>query len=594
MKEVPVRYKSLLIPTMKETPADAQVVSHRLMMRAGMIRKVAAGIYNYLPLGLRVLQKISDIVRDEMNRAGAQEILMPAVQPAELWRESGRWQQYGPELLRLHDRKNAEFCIGPTHEEVVVALVRDTVQSYRQLPLNLYQIQTKFRDEIRPRFGLMRGREFIMKDAYSFDVDDQHAGESYDAMYAAYQAIFKRCGLEFRAVEADTGSIGGNRSHEFQVLAETGEDAIVHCSQCGYAANVELAEIKPSENRSATTSLAEQGACEKVSTPGQKTIEDVATFLGVDQSDVLKAVLFLSDEGLESERPVMALCRGNHDINEVKLKRACGAETVRLLNDEEIVTRLKSVPGYAGPVGLAQSDVQYVGDFGLQGSGALVAGANEADAHLVQVYLGRDFEVPFYDLRTAAPGDSCGRCGTAFLDARGIEVGHVFFLGTKYSEAMGLTVLDEGGKAMHPVMGCYGIGIGRTAAAAIEQNHDDDGMIWPFPIAPFHVSLVSIGKDEEALAAATSLYEELIAAGVEVLFDDRPERPGVKFKDHDLIGCPIRVAVGGRALKEGNIEVKRRTVGRDGVQKVKRGDAASAIIALVNELRDQSLPATAG
>ena len=583
-----MRYKSLLIPTMKETPADAQVVSHRLMMRAGMIRKVAAGIYNYLPLGLRVLQKISDIVREEMNRAGAQEILMPAVQPAELWQESGRWQQYGPELLRLQDRKNAEFCIGPTHEEVVVALVRDTVQSYRQLPLNLYQIQTKFRDEIRPRFGLMRGREFIMKDAYSFDLNEEQALSSYDAMYAAYQAIFKRCGLEFRAVEADTGSIGGNRSHEFQVLAETGEDAIVHCGECGYAANVELAEIKPSAEDAVDASTVERGPQEKVSTPGQKTIEDVATFLGVSQSDVLKSVLFLLDEDLESERPVMALCRGDHEINEVKLKRACGAETIRLLDDAEIISRVKSVPGYAGPVGLPPSDVEIVGDFGLQGSGALVAGANEADAHLVQVHLGRDFEVPFHDLRTAAPGDACGRCGTPFLAARGIEVGHVFFLGTKYSKSMGLTVLDEGGKASHPVMGCYGIGIGRTAAAAVEQNHDEDGMIWPFPIAPFHVSLVSIGKEEEVLTVATALYEELISQGIEVLFDDRAERPGVKFKDHDLIGCPIRVAVGGRALKEGNIEVKLRTVDRDGIQKVPHDSAAQVIIEMVNALKEQS------
>jgi prolyl-tRNA synthetase len=581
-----VRYGQLLIPTMKETPADAQVISHRLMVRGGMIRKVAAGIYNYLPLGLRVLQKISDIVREEMNGSGAQEILMPAVQPAELWRESGRWQQYGPELLRLQDRKNAEFCIGPTHEEVVVDLVRDTVQSYRQLPLNLYQIQTKFRDEIRPRFGLMRGREFIMKDAYSFDIDEGSALSSYDSMFAAYQRIFSRCGLEYRAVEADTGSIGGNRSHEFQVLAQTGEDAIVHCSQCSYAANVELAEIERPEKIETQEA---PGTLEKVSTPNQKTIEEVAHFLGVDQAQVLKAVLFLLDEETNSEKAVMALCRGDHDINEVKLKRSLGAETCRMLTDDEIQQRLGSVAGYAGPVGIlekdAASDLTLVADFGLQNCGPMVCGANEENVHFVQTFLGRDFEPAFYDLRTAAPGDPCGRCGTPFLEARGIEVGHVFFLGDKYSKSMGLTVLNESGDEKNPVMGCYGIGIGRTAAAAIEQNHDDDGMIWPFPIAPFQVSLVSIGKDDEVLQAAEELYEQLSRAQIEVLFDDRQERPGVKFKDHDLIGCPIRVAVGGRALKEGQIEVKRRTVGRDGVIRMPRENAAEGIRAMVDELR---------
>lgn len=563
---------------MKETPADAQVASHRLMMRAGMIRKVSAGIYNYLPLGWRVFEKVSRIVREELDAAGAQEIHMPAVQPGELWEQSGRWEQYGPELLRFEDRKGASFCFGPTHEEVVTTLVRDEVKSYRQLPLNLYQIQTKFRDEVRPRFGLMRGREFIMKDAYSFDVDDEGANASYDRMFAAYQRIFTRCGLSFRPVEADTGSIGGARSHEFQVLADTGEDAIVYNDEAGYAANVELAEIGVGET---PTVPADAPAFEKVETPGKKTIADVSKFLGVEESQTIKAVLFVVDG-----TNVMALCRGDHDINEVKLKRALKASEVRLMDDKEIFDATGCPSGYVGPIppsGAFPTSVRLVADNGLIGLSGMVAGATEKQMHLVQVAVGRDFSPAFFDLRPAVPGDLCGRGGGVYEGARGIEVGHVFFLGTKYSEAMGCTVQSEKGDDVPLVMGCYGIGITRTAAAAIEQNHDEGGILWPAPIAPFHVSLVQLGTDDETVAEAERIYKELQAEGIEVLLDDRDERPGVKFKDHDLIGNPVRAAVGGRGLKEGIVEVKKRSEGRDDVRKVPLSDAVSVVKALVEE-----------
>jgi prolyl-tRNA synthetase len=573
------RYAQLLIPTVKETPADAQVTSHRLMMRAGVIRKVAAGIYNYLPLGVRVLNKVSRIIREEMDRAGAQEISMPTIQPAELWRESGRWDNFGPELLRIHDRKGAEFCYSPTAEEVVTTLVRDEVKSYRQLPMNLYQIQTKFRDEIRPRFGLMRGREFSMKDAYSFDVDDQGADKSYDAMFEAYCRIFARTGLTYRPVEADTGAIGGNRSHEFQVIAETGEDAIVHCQSCGYAANVELAEIRPAQP---AAQAGELSAVEKVHTPDKKTIDDVAGFLGVETKQVMKAVMFLVDDA-----PVMALCRGDHDVNEVKLKRALSGTLARLMTDDEIAEAVGGPAGYVGPVG-AKDDLRIVADHALAGATGLVSGANETDHHLVQVALGRDFSADLHDLRTAAGGDACGRCGTPLDPARGIEVGHVFFLGTKYSEAMGATVQDEQGEDRPMVMGCYGIGVGRTAAAAIEQNHDDNGILWPAPIAPYHVAIVALGDDEEVMATAEKIGRALEARGFEVLLDDRKERPGVKFKDHDLIGCPVRVAVGGRSLKEGVVEVKRRSDDRDQTEKLPPDEAAQRAGDMVQAMLDEA------
>jgi prolyl-tRNA synthetase len=573
-----MRYTKLLAPTVKETPADAVVVSHRLMLRAGFIRKLSAGIYTYLPLAQRSFTKVANIIRDEMNRAGAQELMMPAVQPAELWQESGRWEQYGPELLRFKDRKGNHFVIGPTHEEVITALVRDEVKSYKQLPLNLYQIQTKFRDEVRPRFGLMRGREFVMKDAYSFHADEADAHKEYDNMYKAYTRIFARCGLRFRAVEADTGSIGGNRSHEFQVLAESGEDAIVFTVDASgkpsYAANVELAPIAPPERAAEAPTM----AMSLVDTPTQKTIEDVSKFLGVAADRVLKSVLFLVDG-----KAVVAVCRGDRDVNEIKLKKSLGADAVRLLTDEE-AKGAGLVPGFCGPAGLG-GDVRVVVDIGVKGLAGLVCGGNAAGKHAVQVAEGRDFVVSTWaDLTTAQKGDRCAKNGDVYDAARGIEVGHVFFLGTKYSSAMKATFQGED-KAEHPyVMGCYGIGVTRTAAAAIEQNHDDDGIRWPAPIAPFHVSLVALGVDKETMDLATSIEGALEAQGIEVLLDDRDERPGVKFKDHDLIGNPVRVAVGGKSLKEGVVEVKLRTEGKDATRKVPVAEAVAVVTALVSGL----------
>ncbi len=568
-----MRHSQMLIPTVKETPADAVVASHRLMMRAGMIRKLAAGIYTYLPLANRVFKKVENIVREEMNRAGAQEIVMPVVCPGELWRESGRWDAYGPELLRIKDRKGGEFVLGPTHEEVVTSLVRDEVKSYRQLPLNLYQIQTKFRDEVRPRFGLMRGREFLMKDAYSFHADEADAHREYDNMYATYGRIFSRCGLEFRAVEADTGAIGGNRSHEFQVLAQSGEDAIAVSGD--YAANVELAPVaapdRPAEDAQMAASL--------VDTREKKTIDEVSSFLGVAPDRVLKAVLFLVDG-----KAVMALCRGDRDVNEVKLNKALGASEVRMLNDAEVLVHTGAPPGFAGPV-KAKEGLRVVVDHGAKGLAGLVCGGNEKDKHWVQVAVGRDFDVAEWaDLTSAREGDVCPKTGKPYDIVRGIEVGHVFFLGTRYSDKMKATYQGEDKVERPYVMGCYGIGVTRTAAAAIEQNHDDDGIRWPAPIAPFHVSLVSLGKDEDTTKVADDLYGKLIQAGIEVLYDDRDERPGVKFKDADLIGNPVRVAVGGKGLKEGIVEVKRRSDPKDKTERVPVADAFAHVDKLVRSL----------
>jgi prolyl-tRNA synthetase len=545
-----MRYSQMLIPTLKEDPADAQVISHRLMLRSGMIKKVAAGIYSYLPLGLRVIQKVSEIVREEMNRVGGQEMLMPMTQPAELWEKSGRWSEYGSELLRLKDRKQANFCLGPTHEEVVTELISDHVKSYRQLPQTIYQIQTKFRDETRPRFGLMRSREFIMKDAYSFDLDRKSALRSYEKMHQAYCRIFERCGLRFRSVEADTGNIGGNRSHEFQVLADTGEDLIASCEHCGYAANIELASIFVSSDVSHPK---ESLPCEKVLTPSIKTCSEIADFLGVSIEKTVKAVLFMADD-----KVVLALCRGDHDVNETKLKKALHANWARLMTDEE--THLLVGPtGFLGPVGL-NPEIRIVVDQDLSRMPSLITGANQEDYHLAHVVCNRDFPAEFFDLHSAMPGDICGQCRAyPFVFHRGIEVGHIFYLSTKYSERMHAYYLDEKGEEITIEMGCYGIGIGRTAAAAIEQNHDRKGIVWPLALAPFQVSLVRLGQDEEAVKIADQIYRMLLENSVEVLYDDRDERPGVKFADHDLIGCPVRVTVGGRSLKEGLIEVKRRS-----------------------------------
>jgi len=547
-----MRYSQYFIPTVKETPSDAEVVSHQLMLRAGMIRKLAAGIYNYLPLGLRAIRKVENIVREEMNRAGAIEILMPAVQPAELWQESERWEIYGKELLRFKDRKDAEFCMGPTHEEVVTDLVRREVKSYRQMPLNLYQIQGKFRDEIRPRFGLMRGREFIMKDAYSFDVDEKAADLSYEKMYRAYRRIFERCGLRFRAVEADTGSIGGAFSHEFMVLAESGEDAIVSCSACEYAANVEKAEARGL----VAPVHAEPRPLEKVATPEKRTMEEVSDFLCVQPSSMVKTLVLVADN-----EPVVALLRGDHDLNEIKLKNLIGCKELEMAGDEIVVKVTGAPVGFAGPVGL---NVRIVADLAVQGMRNFVTGGNAKDLHLKNVNLERDFTASlFADIRNVVHGDPCARCDSGSLEMwRGIEVGHVFKLGTKYSKSLKATYLDSEGKEQTIFMGCYGIGIGRTVAACIEQNNDANGIIFPIPIAPFQciVSALNV-KDDAVRTAAEEIYFRLIEEGVEVLLDDRDERPGFKFKDADLIGIPLRIVVGGKNLAEGKVELKERRGG---------------------------------
>jgi prolyl-tRNA synthetase len=567
-----MRYSQYFIPTVKETPADAEVISHQLMLRAGMIRKVAAGIYNYLPLGLKSVRKVETIVREEMNRAGAIEILMPMVTPAELWEESGRWGQYGKELLRIRDRKENEFCLGPTHEEVVTDIVRREVRSYRQLPLNLYQIQTKFRDEIRPRFGLMRGREFIMKDAYSFDADEKGADASYEKMYQAYRRIFERCGLKFRAVEADTGSIGGNWSHEFMVLADSGEDAIVSCSACDYAANVEKAESRLIE----TEEHCEPRPLEKVHTPGKKSILEVSEFLQLPASSTVKMLVVMADN-----TPVAVLLRGDHDLNEIKLKKVLGCEELEMATDEVITKAADAPVGYLGPIG---RKIRIIADTTVKGMRNFVCGANETDYHLKNVNHDRDFVITEYaDIRNVTHGDPCPRCPAGTLEMwRGIEVGHVFKLGMKYSKALNATFLDPDGKEQIVFMGCYGIGIGRTVASCIEQNHDDNGIIFPLPIAPFHCIVSAINpKDEAVSKAAEDIYAKLLALGVEVLYDDRDERPGVKFKDADLIGIPLRMVVGAKNLVEGKVELKHRSSGE--MELLSIDDAVSRVQGIVRE-----------
>jgi len=560
---------------MKEDPAEAEVVSHRLMLRAGMIRKLAAGIYTYLPLGLRIIRKVSDIIREEMDRAGALEVLMPSVQPSELWVESGRWDHYGKELLRLKDRHDREFCYGPTHEEVITDLVRREVRSYRQLPMNLYQIQTKFRDEIRPRFGLMRGREFIMKDAYSFHKDEAQAEHEYWNMYETYKRIFTRCGLDFRAVEADTGNIGGKFSHEFMVLAETGEDFIASCDSCEYASNVEKAVCHAPE----AVPSAGMEPMEKVATPGMKSVEEVTSFLKLGPEKLVKTLVYVADGD-----PVVALVRGDHELNEIKLKNLLGADEVSLA-DQATVERVTGAPsGFAGPVGLR--GVRVYADNAVGAMQNFVTGGNEADTHLINVNLERDFKVnAFVDIRSIKAGDTCPRCGKGAIEIRkGIEVGHVFMLGTKYSEAMGCTYLDEEGAEKPMVMGCYGIGVGRTAAAAIEQNHDEAGIRWPSPIAPFAALVLPLNvNDEEVMEAARQIYDELKSEGVDVLLDDRDERAGFKFKDADLIGIPYRVVVGGKGIKEGVLELKLRSDGE--VVKVGRAEAAGKLKELMGQVR---------
>jgi prolyl-tRNA synthetase len=552
-----MRVSRFLLSTLKEAPAEAELVSHRLMLRAGMIKRVAAGIYSWLPLGVRVLRKVEAIVREEMNRAGAIELLMPVVQPAELWQETGRWAKYGPELLRLKDRHERDFVVQPTSEEVITDIARKELRSYKQLPVNLYHIQTKFRDEVRPRFGVMRSREFVMKDAYSFDADKAGMLRSYQAMYDAYARIFGRMDLEFRAVAADTGQIGGSASHEFQVLAESGEDAIAWCRASDYAANVELAEaiaLAPSRPAPAEP-------MRKVPTPGRATCEAVAEQLGLPLARTVKCIMLATDTDGQPARVWMLLIRGDHALNEVKVGKLPGLGKFRWASEAEIVAATGCNPGYLGPVGIPK-DLTLVVDRTVAVTADFVCGANERDFHLRGVNFGRDCREPdlVADLRNVVAGDpSPDGVGTLEI-VRGIEVGHVFALGDLYSRAMGATYLDAGGRSQVMEMGCYGIGITRIVAAAIEQNHDARGIIWPDPLAPFAVAVAPVGYDRNpgVRALADRLHDELEAAGIEVLLDDRGERPGVMFADLELIGIPHRVTIGDRGLKEGTVEYQAR------------------------------------
>jgi prolyl-tRNA synthetase len=547
-----MRWSRSYIPTLKEAPADAEVVSHRLLIRAGMIRKLAAGIYSYLPLGLKALARVERVVREEMDRAGALEVLLPAVQPADLWMESGRWEQYGKELLRFQDRNQRDACLGPTHEEVVTGLVRGEVRSYRQLPLILYQIQTKFRDEIRPRFGLMRGREFIMKDAYSFDRDAGGAEASYRLMYEAYERVFSRLGLKYRIVEADSGAIGGDFSHEFMVLAQTGEDLIASCTACSYAANVERAEILPPE--SPDPSVPPPAA--EIPTPGHHTVEEVSAFLQTPARNIVKTLLFFADG-----KPVGALVRGDRELNEIKLKRFLKAAEVRLASPAEVTALTGAPPGFAGPVNLPVAAL--LADRELAAREGWITGANKADTHLLHVSLARDAAPAAYaDLRSIREGDPCPRCRGPIRILRGIEVGHVFKLGLKYSRPMNAVFLDEAGREQPMVMGCYGIGVSRILAAAIEQNHDENGIIFPPPLAPFPLILANLdARSAPCAAKAEELYRILRDEGIDVLLDDRDERPGVKFKDLDLVGAPMQILLGAKGLACGRVEAKDRRSG---------------------------------
>jgi prolyl-tRNA synthetase len=548
-----MRYSELLLPTLKETPTEAEVVSHRLMLRAGFIRKLTSGTYTYLPLGLASIRKFEQIVREEMNRAGAQELLMPMVQPADLWKESGRWEKYGPELLRFKDRHDRESCLGPTHEEVITDLVRREIHSYRDLPLNLYQVQTKFRDEIRPRFGLMRGREFIMKDGYSFDATEKGAEVTYQKMYDAYQRIFKRCGLSFRAVEADTGTIGGSFSHEFMVLADTGEDTLVICKNCSYAANMEKAAVQPSEKTGVESELQ---PLQKIETPGKRKVEVVCDFLGISSKELVKTMVYLADGD-----PVAVLIRGDHEVQPVKLKNMLGAVDVELADEKQVYDITGTPSGYLGPIGL---EIPVAADQEVAAMVNFTVGANEKNYHVQNANLPRDFKVfQVADLRQVTQDDRCPACSGDLELTKGIEVGHIFKLGDSYSKALKATFQDNNSEEQNFIMGCYGIGVSRTIAAAIEQNHDQHGIIFPLPLAPLQAIILNLDpKNEEITSAAESFYSKMQKEGLEVLLDDRDERPGSKFKDADLIGIPYRVTIGKRFVQEGEIEIRTRKDGK--------------------------------
>ena len=567
-----MRFTEFGLTTLKEIPAEAEIISHQLMLRAGLIRRLASGLFTWMPLGLRVMRKVEEVVRREMNKAGALEMVMPAVQPAELWQESGRWDEYGPLLLRIRDRHDREYCFGPTHEEVITDLARRELKSYKQLPVNFYQIQTKFRDEIRPRFGVMRAREFIMKDAYSFDIDQASLEKSYQKMHAAYSAIFAGLGLKFRVVDADSGEIGGSRSQEFHVLANSGEDAIAYCDEDGYASNVETAATFPSDEKApaATQEL------QKVETPQIKTIEALAEFLKVTREQTLKVLIVDGDDG-----PVALALRGDHELNAIKAQRLTGVASPIQMADAGTIRKATGCDtGFAGPIGL---DIPIYFDHASRQMSDFVCGANETDMHYTGVNFGRDVDLPeTVDIRNVVDGDlTPGGKGTLSI-ARGIEVGHIFQLGTKYSKAMGATVQDSSGAETPMVMGCYGIGVTRIVAAAIEQNHDDKGIIWPEQLAPFDVVLIPINmqRSEPLREAAEQLYSEMQDMGLEVLFDDRDARPGVKFADAELIGIPHRVVISERGLESNELEYRHR---RDSEPRMLKRDAALKL------LRDSSI-----
>ncbi len=544
-----MRYSKGFIYTLKEEQKEASIASHNLLLRAGFITKLASGIYNYLPTGLRVIKKVSEIVREEMNRAGALEILMATVQPSKLWKESKRWNDYGKELLRIKDRKGNDFVFGPTHEEVVTDIVRKYIKSYKNLPVNLYQIQTKFRDELRPRFGLMRGREFIMKDAYSFDSDEEGMDVSYQKMRTAYYNIFKRCGLSFRSVEADTGSIGGKDSEEFMVLSSTGEDEIVVCDSCEYSSNIESAKSITKNDYIAEEPL------KKVATPQKQTIKDVCEFLQKEEQFSAKALLYKN----ENNEVFCFLIQGDDELNEIKAARATNSVELTMLNDDEI-EKAGLLKGYIGPVNFPNKDIKIICDKRLENINSLVVGANEKGYHFTGAKLHRDFEAETKDLRVVKEFEFCPRCKNGKLKKiRGIEVGHIFKLGLKYSQSMKASFLDKNGKAKPYFMGCYGIGIGRTAQAAIEQNHDDKGIVWPISIAPFEIEIVSLDtRSDEIKKYCEELYSDMLNKKLDVLYDDRDERAGIKLNDMDLIGVPIRIVVGKRNFKDSKVEVSDR------------------------------------
>ena len=546
-------YSKLFIPTLKDSPADAEVVSHKLMVRAGMIRQLAAGIYSILPLGLRVMKKVEHIIREEMDRIGGQELFLPSIQPAELWQESGRWNFYGKELLRLKDRHDREFCYGPTHEEVITDIIRREIKSYRQLPLLTYQIQTKFRDEVRPRFGVMRGREFMMKDAYSFHAGEASVQEMYEDMKQAYSNVFRRCGLDFKMVEADSGTIGGSFSHEFMVLADSGEDAVAFCTSCDYASNVEKAAARIPEKTDPPKAIED---LTKIPTPGKKSVEDVAQFLKVSHQQIVKTIVMENEDGL-----VAGLVRGDRQLNLIKLKNLIGCAWLQPASESLITSKTKIPCGFIGPVKL---DMKVYADHEVAVMHNFVTGANDKDAHYTGVQFERDIQAAQVgDLREVQEGDPCPRCdGGSYQIKRGIEVGHIFILGTKYSSAMKAHYLDEHGKENPMIMGCYGIGVGRTAAAAIEQNHDDKGIVWPSPLAPFQVVIIPVKFEEDSQReACEEAYKTLRDLGIETLMDDRPERLGVKFKDAELLGIPLQIIIGPKNLDNGQVEVKSRKTG---------------------------------